>query len=152
MGLGRVNDNSIHIGLGGDFPSKEVKYFINIISFILLNFPWCGIYYSQLPDGQLTAEKRTRLPEARDDWVSVCWARRALTDGVTHSRAHCLIHSVGNVEDPRRGRLHAQDPGRRQGRAKPTSSRGGQEAHGGKQTLVIGREGELANEGLKLSW
>jgi hypothetical protein len=37
-GLGGINDNSIHIGLGRDCPSKEVKYFINIISSILLNF------------------------------------------------------------------------------------------------------------------
>lgn len=128
MGLGRVNDNSIHIGLGGDFPSKEVKYFINIISFILLNFPWCGIYYSQLPDGQLTAEKRTRLPEARDDWVCVCSARRALTDGVTHSLAHSVVHSTGNVENPCCGRHHAQDTGRRQGRTKPIGPCGGQAA------------------------
>lgn len=101
MGLGRINDNSIHIGLGGDFPSKEVKYFINIISFILLNFLWCGIYYSQLPDGQLTTEKRTVLPEAHDDRVSACSVTWALMDWVvTHSFAYSLIHTAGNVGNP----------------------------------------------------
>lgn len=101
MGLGRINDNSIHIGLGGDFPSKEVKYFINIISFILLNFLWCGIYYSQLPDGQLTAEKCMIFPKAHDDWVSVCSVKWALIDWVvTHSFAYSLIHTTGNVENP----------------------------------------------------
>lgn len=100
MGLRRINDNSVHIGLGGDFPSKEVKYFINIISFILLNFLWCGIYYSQLPDGQLTAEKCMIFPKAHDGWVSVCSVKRALMDWVTHSFACPLGHSTGNVENP----------------------------------------------------
>lgn len=94
MGLGRINDNSIHIGLGGDFPSKEVKYFINIISFIPLNFLWCGIYYSQLPDGQLTAEKCLIFPKAHEDRVSVCVGKWALIDWVaTHSFARSQSHS-----------------------------------------------------------
>lgn len=100
MGLQRINDNSIHIGLGGDFPSKEVKYFINIISFILLNFLWCGIYYSQLPDGQLTTEKCMIFPKAHDGWVSVRSAKWALMDWVTHSFAYALDHSTENVENP----------------------------------------------------
>lgn len=96
MGLWRAGENSIHIGLGGDCPSKEVKYFINIISFILLNFLRCGIYYSQLPDGQLTAQKCMISPKARDGCVSLCSVQWAWTDGL----AHCLGHSTGNVQNP----------------------------------------------------
>lgn len=93
--MGRVNDNSIHIGLGGDFPSKEVKYFINITSFILLNFLWCGIYYSQLPDGQLTAEKGLIFPKTQDDrplcaWWNGLWWMESLI--------HLLIYTFSQRE------------------------------------------------------
>lgn len=132
-GFGRINDNSIHIGLGGDFPSKEVKYFINIISFILLNFLWCGIYYSQFPDGQLTAEKCMIFPKAHDDWGSVCWLKWPLIDWVTHSFAHSLIHSTRNVRNPLCVRRCTQDVGRRQGWMRQVDLHWGKETNTGKQ-------------------
>lgn len=96
MGLGRIRDNSTLIGLGEDCPSKEVKYFINTISFILLNFLWCGIYYTQLPGGQLTTEKCMVVPKAQECLCSQkekgvgVGVGEELIDGVTHSSAHSL--------------------------------------------------------------
>ena len=111
------------------------------------------MWHLLLSASRWTANRRETYEAPRGTWwLGLCVLGETGSDGWSHSSTGSLpLHSVGNVKHPRRGRLHAQDPGRRQGRSKPTSSRGGQEAYGGKQTPVIGREGELANEGLKLS-
>ena len=97
MGLSRVCDNSTLIGLGWDCPSREVKYFINTISFILLNFLWCGIYYMQLPDGQPTTEKCMAVPRAQEG----LYAQKKEEGGwlwLMESVIHLLVHSFTQQE------------------------------------------------------
>lgn len=111
MGPGRICDNSTLIGLGGDCPSNEAEYFINTSSSILFNFLWCGIYYTQLPDGQLTTEKCMVVPKAQE---RLCARKKKvgrgwLMESLIHLLLHSLIHSTGDVETPLCVRRWPQD-------------------------------------------
>lgn len=111
MGPGRICDNSTLIGLGGNCPSNEAEYFINTSSSILFNFLWCGIYYTQLPDGQLTTEKCMVVPKAQE---RLCARKKKvgrgwLMESLIHLLLHSLIHSTGDVETPLCVRRWPQD-------------------------------------------
>lgn len=94
MGPGRICDNRTLIGLGGDCPSNEAEYFINTISSIFFNFLWCGIYYTQFPDGQLTTEKCMVVPKARECLCAQKKKGGRVIDRVAHPSAHSFTHPL----------------------------------------------------------
>lgn len=96
-----ANDNSIHIGRGTDFPSKDVKYFINIISFILLNFLWCDVYNSlfqmdKQPQRNVWSPQKPMRPAHS---VNGLWWMESFIHLLIHStrRHQAAFHAVGTA-------------------------------------------------------